>query len=133
MTALNEALKEEVQHLKVLTGQGVSNGGTSMMNYGSFGSNQQFHPNNQSRHTMLAAQQFQQLQIQSQKQQQQQHQQQFQQQQLYQRQLLQQQQQQRIQQQEQQGGVTEVEGPLSSSGLKESVTSPELEAPSTKD
>ncbi|KAL0697360.1 hypothetical protein Bca4012_053482 [Brassica carinata] len=62
--ALNEALKEEVQHLKVLTGQGVSNGGTSMMSYGSFGSNQQFYPNNQSRHTMLAAQQFQQLQIQ---------------------------------------------------------------------
>ncbi|CAH2038788.1 unnamed protein product [Thlaspi arvense] len=44
--ALNDALKEEVQHLKVLTGQGVSNG-ASVMNYGSFGSNQQFYPNNQ--------------------------------------------------------------------------------------
>ncbi|KAJ0236082.1 BZIP domain-containing protein [Hirschfeldia incana] len=117
--ALNEALKEEVQHLKVLTGQGVSNGGTSMMNYGSFGSNQQFYPSNQSRHTMLAAQQFQQLQIQSQKQQQ-----------LYQ---LQQQQQQRIQQQEQQSGVTELRRPMSSSGLKESVPSPDPEATSTKD
>ncbi|KAF8086331.1 hypothetical protein N665_0629s0041 [Sinapis alba] len=121
--ALNKALKEEVQHLKVLTGQGVSN--ASMMNYGSFGSNQQFYPNNQSRHTMLAAQQFQQLQIQSQKQQQQQ------QQQLYQLQL-QQQQQQRIQQQEQQSGVTELRRPMSSSGQKESVPSLEVEAPSTK-
>ncbi|CAH8354407.1 unnamed protein product [Eruca vesicaria subsp. sativa] len=120
--ALNEALKEEVQHLKVLTGQGVSND-ASMINYGSFGSNQQFYPNNnQSRHTMLAAQQFQQLQIQSQKQHQQQ--------QLYQIQL---QQQQRIQQQEQQSGVTELRRPMSSSGLKESITSPDPEGSSTKD
>ncbi|CAN7134665.1 unnamed protein product [Brassica rapa subsp. narinosa] len=115
--ALNEALKEEVQHLKVLTGQGVSNGGTSVMNYGSFGSNQQFYPNNQSRHTMLAAQQFQQLQIQSQKQQQQ---------------LYQLQQQQRTQQQEQQSGVPELRRQMSSSGLKESVTS-DPEATLTKD
>ncbi|RID52374.1 hypothetical protein BRARA_H02974 [Brassica rapa] len=120
--ALNEALKEEVQHLKVLTGQGVSNG-ASMMSYGgSFGSNQQFYPNNQSRHTMLAAQQFQQLQIQSQKQQQQQ---------LHQQQMYQLQQQ-RIQQQEQQSGVTELRRPMSSSGLKESVTS-DPEATLTKD
>nr|VDD08375.1 unnamed protein product [Brassica rapa] len=114
--ALNEALKEEVQHLKVLTGQGVSNGGTSVMNYGSFGSNQQFYPNNQSRHTMLAAQQFQQLQIQSQNQQQ-----------LHQQQMYQLQQQ-RIQQQEH----TELRRPMSSSGLKESVTS-DPEATLTKD
>ncbi|KAG2267226.1 hypothetical protein Bca52824_061781 [Brassica carinata] len=128
--ALNDALKEEVQHLKVLTGQGVSNGGaSSVMNYGSFGSsNQQFYTNNQSMHTMQATQQFQQLQIHSQKQQQQ-----FQfqqQQQLYQLQL----QQQRIQQQEQQSGVAEPRRPMSSSGQKESVTSsPDLESPSTKD
>ncbi|KAJ0244965.1 BZIP domain-containing protein [Hirschfeldia incana] len=126
--ALNDALKEEVQHLKVLTGQqGGSNGGaSSVMNYGSFGSSQQFYPNNQSIHTMQAAQQFQQLQIHSQKQQQQQFQ--FQQQQqLYQLQL----QQQRIQQQEQQSG--EQRRPVSSAGQKESVTSPDLESPSTKD
>ncbi|KAJ4914542.1 Basic-leucine zipper (bZIP) transcription factor family protein [Raphanus sativus] len=132
--ALNDALKEEVQHLKVLTGQGGSNGGaSSVMNYGSFGSNQQFYPNNQSMHTMQAAQQFQQLQIHSQKQQQFQYQQQQQQQQLYQLQL--QLQQQRIQQQEQQSGVVaEPRRPMSSSGgQKESVTSPDLESPSTKD
>ncbi|KAL0723867.1 hypothetical protein Bca4012_038466 [Brassica carinata] len=131
--ALNDALKEEVQHLKVLTGQGGSNGGaSSVMNYGSFGSNQQFYPNNQSMHTMQAAQQFQQLQIHSQKQQQQQQQQQqfqFQQQQLYQLQL----QQQRLQQQEQQSSVAEPRRPMSSSGQKECVTSPDLDSPSTKD
>ncbi|KAL4578542.1 hypothetical protein LXL04_014666 [Taraxacum kok-saghyz] len=55
--ALNDAMKEEIQHLK----------GVTMMNYPypSFGSNQQFHPNS----TMLTAQQFQQLQIHSHKQQ----------------------------------------------------------------
>ncbi|XP_023645254.1 probable transcription factor PosF21 [Capsella rubella] len=130
--ALNDALKEEVQHLKVLTGQGTPNG-ASMMNYGSFGPNQQFYPNNQSMHTVLAAQQFQQLQIQSQKQQQQQQQQQqqfqFQQQQLYQLQ----QQQQRLQQQEQQSGASELRRPMPSQGQKESVASPDLEASSTKD
>ncbi|CAE5956677.1 unnamed protein product [Arabidopsis arenosa] len=141
--ALNDALKEEVQHLKVLTGQGPSNG-TSMMNYGSFGSNQQFYPNNQSMHTILAAQQFQQLQIQSQKQQQQQqHQQQQQQQQqqhqqqqqfqFQQQQLYQFQQQQRLQQQEQQSGASELRRPMPSPGQKESVASPDLEAPLTKD
>lgn len=40
-----------------------------MMNYASFGSGQQFYPNNQNMHTLLAAQQFQQLQIHPQKQQ----------------------------------------------------------------
>ncbi|CAN6834127.1 hypothetical protein Bca4012_033680 [Brassica carinata] len=70
---LNEALKEEIHHLKALTAQVASNGASSAMNYGSFGSNQQFYSNNQ---TMLAAQQLQQLQIHSQKQHQQQQQQQ---------------------------------------------------------
>ncbi|KAI4324349.1 hypothetical protein L6164_023896 [Bauhinia variegata] len=63
--ALNDALKEEIQHLKVLTGQAMPNGGP-MMNFASFGG-QQFYPNNHSMHTLLAAQQFQQLQIHSQK------------------------------------------------------------------
>ncbi|KAL1190693.1 putative transcription factor PosF21 [Cardamine amara subsp. amara] len=89
---LNEALKEEIQHLKVLTGQVA----LSAMNYGSFGSNQQFYSNNQSMQTILAAQQFQQLQLHSQKQQQ------FQ---FQQQQQLQQLMQQRMQQQEQQNGV----------------------------
>ncbi|KAK5841226.1 putative transcription factor PosF21 -like protein [Gossypium arboreum] len=65
--ALNEALKDEIQHLKVLTGQSIPNGGP-MMNYASYGVNQQYYPNNQAMHTLLTAQQFQQLQIQSQKQ-----------------------------------------------------------------
>ncbi|KAI4334629.1 hypothetical protein L6164_019294 [Bauhinia variegata] len=69
--ALNDALKEEIQHLKVLTGQAMPNGGPTM-NFASFGGAQQFYPNNHSARTLLAAQQFQQLQIHSQKQQQQQ-------------------------------------------------------------
>ncbi|XP_077227910.1 basic-leucine zipper (bZIP) transcription factor family protein isoform X1 [Tasmannia lanceolata] len=71
--ALNDALREEVQRLKLITGQAVSNGG-QMMNFGSsFGANQQFYPhNNNAMHTLLAAQQLQQLQIRSQHQQQQQ-------------------------------------------------------------
>lgn len=70
MTALNDALKEEIHHLKMLTGQSVPNGGP-MMNYPGFGSNQPHYPSNhQSMHTLMAAQQFQQLQIHSQKQQQ---------------------------------------------------------------
>ncbi|CAI0397055.1 unnamed protein product [Linum tenue] len=66
--ALNDALKEEIQHLKLLTGQGMANGG-QMMNFPPYGaSQQQYYANNQSSmHTLLAAQQFQQLQIQSQK------------------------------------------------------------------
>ncbi|XP_059654659.1 probable transcription factor PosF21 [Cornus florida] len=99
--ALNDALKEEIQHLKVLTGQTIPNGGTMMNFPPSYGANQQFYPSNQAMHTLLTAQQFQQLQIQSQKQQQhhfQQHQlHQFQQQQLQ----HQQQPQQQLQQQEQ--------------------------------
>ncbi|KAL0377136.1 UNVERIFIED_CONTAM: putative transcription factor PosF21 [Sesamum calycinum] len=81
--ALNDALKEEIQHLKVLTGQTIANGG-AMMNFPtSYGSSQQYYANNHAVHTLLTAQQLQQLQIHSQKQQQQQ-QQQFQQHQLHQ-------------------------------------------------
>ncbi|GER27882.1 basic-leucine zipper transcription factor family protein [Striga asiatica] len=81
--ALNDALKEEIQHLKVLTGQTMNNGG-AMMNFPpSYGANQQqYYGNNQAVHTFLTAQQLQQLQIHSQKQQFQQHQQQQEQQQL---------------------------------------------------
>lgn len=90
--ALNDALKEEIQHLKVLTGQTIPNGGP-MMNFNSFGAGQQpFYPNHQAMHTLLTAQQFQQLQIHSQKQQQQ----------FQQHHLQQLQQQQQQQQQEQQ-------------------------------
>ncbi|XP_047318005.1 probable transcription factor PosF21 [Impatiens glandulifera] len=64
--ALNEALKEEIQHLKVVTGQTVVPNFQSSSS-SSFGGGQQFH----AMHTLLAAQQFQQLQIHSQKQQQQ--------------------------------------------------------------
>ncbi|KAJ4891392.1 putative transcription factor PosF21 [Raphanus sativus] len=106
---LNEALKEEIQHLKVLTGQGASSNGASAMNYGSFGSNQQFYSNNQSMQTILAAQQLQQLQLHSQKQQQHQHQQQQQQQQFqFQQQQIQQLMHHRLRQQEQQNGTAEV-------------------------
>ncbi|XP_068646626.1 probable transcription factor PosF21 [Aristolochia californica] len=65
--ALNDALREEVQHLKVMTGQVMSNG-AAMMNYGASFSgsiNQQFYPQNNSVHTLLAAHQLQQLQLQS--------------------------------------------------------------------
>ncbi|XP_022137981.1 probable transcription factor PosF21 isoform X1 [Momordica charantia] len=68
--ALNEALKEEIQHLKVLTGQPMSNG-RLITNFTSYVAGQQFYPNNQTAHTLLTAQQFQQLQIHSQQQQQQ--------------------------------------------------------------
>ncbi|KAG0498050.1 hypothetical protein HPP92_002741 [Vanilla planifolia] len=64
--ALNDALREEVQRLKLATGQMVPNA-SSMMNFGSsFGSNQQFYHHNQAMQSLLAAQQFQQLQIHSQ-------------------------------------------------------------------
>lgn len=71
---LNEALKEEMQHLKRLTGQAMPNGG-SMTNFSSAssfgaGASQPFYPNNQKMHSLLTAQQqFQQMQIHSQKQQ----------------------------------------------------------------
>ncbi|XP_057958074.1 probable transcription factor PosF21 [Malania oleifera] len=118
--ALNDALKEEIQHLKVLTGQTIPNGGP-MMNFPTFGANQQFYPNNHAMHTLLTAQQFQQLQIHSQKQQQQQHQlqphqlhhlqhQQLQQQQQQEQPLHQQQQQQQQHQQQQQTGDVKMRG-----------------------
>ncbi|GKV29137.1 hypothetical protein SLEP1_g38098 [Rubroshorea leprosula] len=96
--ALNDTLKEEIQHLKLLTGQAIPNGGP-MMSYASFGTSQPFYPNNHAMHTLSTTQQFQQLQIHSQKQQHQ-----FQQRQLHQlqQQQLQQQQQQDQQQQQQQ-------------------------------
>ncbi|XWS35294.1 hypothetical protein CRYUN_Cryun21dG0113700 [Craigia yunnanensis] len=64
--ALNNALKEEIQHLKVLTGQSMPNGGP-MMNYAPFGASQQYYPNNHAMHSLLTAQQLQNLQIHSQK------------------------------------------------------------------
>ncbi|KAG9142996.1 hypothetical protein Leryth_006256 [Lithospermum erythrorhizon] len=70
--ALNDALKDEIHHLKVMTGQ-ISNGG-SVLNFNpSFSGTPQFYPNNHAnaRHSMLAAQQFQQLQIYSRRPQQQ--------------------------------------------------------------
>ncbi|KAJ6917476.1 hypothetical protein NC652_019731 [Populus alba x Populus x berolinensis] len=110
--ALNDALKEEIQHLKVLTGQ--------VPNYASFGGGQQLYPNNQAMHTFLAAQQFQQLQIHSQKQQQQQ----FQLHQLQQQQLQQ-------QQQQQQGGDLQMRGSMASSSQKDN--SSEDNSSSSKD
>ncbi|RZC64147.1 hypothetical protein C5167_025887 [Papaver somniferum] len=63
--SLNEALKDELQHLKVLTGQGISNGGGPMMNFGG-----SYYSNNHSmQQSVLTSHQFQQLQIQSQQQQ----------------------------------------------------------------
>ncbi|XP_020224644.1 probable transcription factor PosF21 [Cajanus cajan] len=96
--ALNDALKEEIQHLKILTGQAMPPNGGPMMNFASFGGGQQFYPGNHAMHTLLAAQQFQQLQIHPQKNQPHQHQ--FQQ--LQQQQMLQQQQQQQQQREHQQ-------------------------------
>ncbi|KAJ0092766.1 hypothetical protein Patl1_26431 [Pistacia atlantica] len=123
--SLNDALKEEIQHLKVLTGQNMPNGGP-MMNFSSFGAGQQFYPNNQAMHTLLTAQQLQQLQIHSQKQQQQQHQ--FQQHQLHQlqQQQLQQQQQHQMQeqqqQQQQQSGDLKMRGPVPSPNHKDNAS-----------
>ncbi|XP_008788212.2 transcription factor RF2a-like [Phoenix dactylifera] len=65
--ALNDALQEEVQRLKLATGQLMPNGGP-MMNFGppSFGASQQFYHHNQAMQSLLAAHQFQQLHIHSQ-------------------------------------------------------------------
>lgn len=122
LVALNDALKEEIQHLKLLTGQNIANGGPMMNFPSSYGTNQQFYSNNQAMHMMLTAQQFQQLQIHSQKQQHQ-----FQQQQLHQfqqqQQLHHQQQQPQMQQQEQhlsQSGDLKMKGSLSSTSVGES-------------
>lgn len=108
---MNDALKEEIQHLKVLTGQGIANGGPMMNFPASFGGNQQFYSNNQAMHTLLAAQQLQQLQLHSHKQQHQ-----FQQHQLHQFQQQQLQHQQPLMQQDQlsQAGDVMPRGSLSS-------------------
>ncbi|XP_078435239.1 basic-leucine zipper (bZIP) transcription factor family protein [Wolffia australiana] len=68
--ALNDTLRDEVQRLKVITGQSMPNG-SPMMNLGSssFGGGQQFYPHNHhSVQSLLAAQQLQQLQLHSQRQ-----------------------------------------------------------------
>lgn len=68
--ALNNALGEEVQRLKIATGQAIPNGG-QIMNFGaSFGATHQYHHHNQAMQSLLAAQQLKQLQIHSQHQQQ---------------------------------------------------------------
>ncbi|KAL2230398.1 UNVERIFIED_CONTAM: putative transcription factor PosF21 [Sesamum indicum] len=117
--ALNDALKEEIQHLKVLTGQTIANGG-AMMNFPtSYGSSQQYYANNHAVHTLLTAQQLQQLQIHSQKQQQQQHQ--FQQHQLhqFQQQQLQHQQPQSSMQQQEPTGDMKLKNSMSPSVQKD--------------
>ncbi|CAM8981984.1 unnamed protein product [Rhodiola kirilowii] len=53
--ALNEGLKDEIQHMKVLTGQTMSNGGP-MMNF-PYGTTHYYH-NNQAMRPLMAAQQF---------------------------------------------------------------------------
>lgn len=123
--ALNDALKEEIQHLKVLTGQSMPNGGP-MMNFASFGAGQQFYPNNNSMHTLLTTQQFQQLQIHSQKQQHQ-----FQQQQLHQLQQQQMQQELQQQQQQQQTGDLKRRGSMSSPSQTENAS--DINPPVTKE
>ncbi|XP_011091638.1 probable transcription factor PosF21 [Sesamum indicum] len=117
--ALNDALKEEIQHLKVLTGQTIANGG-AMMNFPtSYGSSQQYYANNHAVHTLLTAQQLQQLQIHSQKQQQQQHQ--FQQHQLhqFQQQQMQHQQPQSSMQQQEPTGDMKLKNSMSPSVQKD--------------
>ncbi|KAK4483395.1 hypothetical protein RD792_010581 [Penstemon davidsonii] len=77
-TALSEMLKEEIQHMKVVTGQTIVSNGSSMMNFhhASYPNQQQYYTNTNNNNqgamhnTLLTAQQLQQLQIQSQKQQQ---------------------------------------------------------------
>lgn len=59
---MNEAMKEEIKHLQVLTGQAIQNGGPMMNFPASYGANQQHYPNNHAMNTMLTAQQFRQLQ-----------------------------------------------------------------------
>ncbi|GAV64315.1 bZIP_1 domain-containing protein [Cephalotus follicularis] len=129
--ALNDALKEEIQHLKVLTGQSIPNGGP-MMNFPSFGAGQQFYSNNHAMHTLLTAQQFQHLQIHSQKQQHQFQQHQFQQQQQQQQQLQQQQQEHQQQQQQQQQTVDmKIRGSITSLNQKDNAS--DMDLPVRKD
>ncbi|KAI3826734.1 hypothetical protein L1987_00787 [Smallanthus sonchifolius] len=63
--ALTDALKKEIHHLKLLTGQSLTNGGPLVNFPPLFEPNPRFNPNHQAMHTMLTAQQFQQLQVQS--------------------------------------------------------------------
>nr|QEO19170.1 putative transcription factor PosF21 isoform X1 [Cymbidium ensifolium]QEO19183.1 putative transcription factor PosF21 isoform X2 [Cymbidium ensifolium] len=66
--ALNDVMREEVQLLKLATGQMTSN--ASMKNFGSsIGTNQQFYNHNQAMQSLIAAHQLKQLQIHSQQQQ----------------------------------------------------------------
>ncbi|KAL8153597.1 hypothetical protein V2J09_011357 [Rumex salicifolius] len=114
--ALNNALKEEIHHLKILTGQAMPNSGSPMMNFpaSSFGSNQAFCSNNNNQanmHTLLTAHQFQQLQIQSQKQ----------------HQFEQQHQFQQMHQQEQHVGDLRFRGPLPFASQRENTS--DLKAP----
>lgn len=68
--ALNSTLREEVQRLKVATGQAVANGSSLMGVGSSFGGAQQFYPqNHQAMQSFMATQQLQQLQLHSQRQQ----------------------------------------------------------------
>ncbi|XP_030536556.1 probable transcription factor PosF21 [Rhodamnia argentea] len=63
--ALNHALKGEIKHLKVLTGQAMPNGAPAMMPFTPFAPRPLFyHPNNSDQRPLIAAQQLQQLQIQ---------------------------------------------------------------------
>lgn len=64
MAALNDALREEVQRLKLATGQAIPNGGLTN-SYGSQfgGATQQYYSHSSAMHTMLAAHQLQQLQL----------------------------------------------------------------------
>lgn len=63
VAVLNDALRDEVQSLKVATGA-VSPTGGHMANFGAaFGTGQQFYPYNNALRTLMTAQQLQQLQI----------------------------------------------------------------------
>ncbi|XP_030461041.1 probable transcription factor PosF21 [Syzygium oleosum] len=62
--ALNDALKDEIEHLKVLTGQAMPNGAPAMMHLAPFAPRPLFYPpNNSEPRPVMAAQQLQQLQI----------------------------------------------------------------------
>ncbi|KAJ1410494.1 hypothetical protein SESBI_21995 [Sesbania bispinosa] len=63
--AFNNAVKEEIQHLKVMTGEAIMGGGP--MNFAAFGRGQQYYPNNQAMHALFAERQLQQLQNHSQR------------------------------------------------------------------
>ncbi|KAM0940104.1 putative transcription factor bZIP family [Dioscorea sansibarensis] len=63
----NNLIREEIQRLKLATGQVLPNSGGQAMNYGpaSFGANQQLYNHNRSMQSLLAAQQLQQLHLHS--------------------------------------------------------------------